>query len=179
MESIDTLRDLFASRGDAEYLGERVSVAAHMLQAGALAEAAGASEHLVAAALLHDLGHLVSPTSRESDARHEESGAEWLLELGFPLAVTQPVRLHVAAKRYLCAVEPTYLQALSPASRRSLALQGGPMSAWESEAFALQEYAGAAVAVRRWDEAAKDPSATTPAFEHFQTMLNRILRGSY
>lgn len=176
MDSVETVRSLFASRGGANYLGEAVSIATHMLQTCALARAAGAPEPLIAAALLHDVGHLVAPTSAQHDVRHEDSGAHWLAELGFPASVTDPVRLHVAAKRYLCAVEPTYLEALSPASLRSLELQGGPMSAQEASAFAELEYAAAAVAVRRWDDAAKDPTASTPAFDAFAPVLERLLR---
>jgi gamma-butyrobetaine dioxygenase len=176
MRTIHRLAELFATEGAAEYLGESVSIATHMLQAGALAEGAGAAWELVAAALLHDVGHLVAPTSEHTDARHEEWGAQWLTENGFSIAVTEPVRLHVAAKRYLCAVEPGYVEGLSPASLRSLALQGGVMTMDEVETFARLEYAAAAVAVRRWDEAAKDPARQTPAFEHFRPILQRVLR---
>jgi gamma-butyrobetaine dioxygenase len=167
---------LFEGRGGANYLGEAVTIATHMLQTGALAVAAGASEALIAAALLHDVGHLVAPTSSQHDARHEDSGAHWLAELGFPPSVTEPVRMHVAAKRYLCGVESTYLAALSTASVRSLELQGGPMTAKEAGAFAELEYAAAAVAVRRWDDAAKDPTASTPAFDDFAPILENLLR---
>jgi gamma-butyrobetaine dioxygenase len=176
MDPVQRLRELFASRGGAEYLGEAVSLASHMLQAGALAEAAGASEHMVAAAVLHDVGHLVAPTSQDRDAHHEVAGANWLAQLGFPAAVTEPVRLHVAAKRYLCAVEPAYAEVLSVASRRSLALQGGPMTPREAEAFAHLEHATGAVQVRRWDEAAKDPAAMPPAFDHFGQLLDDVVR---
>jgi len=176
MDSVETLRSLFASRGGAEYLGEAVSIATHMLQTGALAQQESAPPEQIAAALLHDVGHLLAPTSAQHDVRHEDSGAQWLAELGFASSVTEPVRLHVAAKRYLCGVETTYLAALSPASIRSLELQGGPMSAEECEAFARLEHASAAVAVRRWDDAAKDPTASTPAFEEFAPMLEKLLR---
>jgi len=176
MRAIDVLAELFTSRGAAEYLGEAVSIATHMLQAGALAEDAGAAPELMAAALLHDVGHLIAPTSEQADVRHEETGARWLLEQGFSESVTEPVRLHVAAKRYLCAIEPGYFEALSVASRRSLVLQGGVMTTDELAAFAELEHARAAVAVRRWDEAAKEPATETPAFEHFRPVLERVLR---
>jgi gamma-butyrobetaine dioxygenase len=165
------ITNLFMGPGTRAYLGEAVSVATHMLQAGRLAEVAGAKPSLIAAALLHDVGHLIAPTSEDADARHQETGADWLAALGFPPGVTEPVRLHVAAKRYLCAVEPRYMQGLSPASRRSLALQGGPMTAVEAEGFGQLVYAQDAVAVRRWDEAAKDPEAPTPDLEHFLDVL--------
>jgi gamma-butyrobetaine dioxygenase len=175
MRTTDRLADLFTTRGATEYLREAVSIATHMLQAGALAEAAGAAPELVAAALLHDVGHLMAPTSDDMDAQHEEMGARWLAACGFSKAVTEPVRLHVAAKRYLCALEPMYFEGLSPASRHSLLLQGGVMTEDEAQAFALLEYADAAVAVRRWDEAAKDPARATPAFEHFRPLLEELL----
>lgn len=178
MRTIDGLSELFATEGAAAYLGEAVSLATHMLQAGALAEAAGAAPDLLAAALLHDVGHLVAPTSEHTDARHAERGAQWLAHNGFWTAVIEPVRLHVAAKRYLCSVEPAYMEGLSPASRRSLALQGGVMTAEEVATFAAFEYAAAAIAVRRWDDAAKDPRVEAPAFEHFRPILERVLRQS-
>jgi gamma-butyrobetaine dioxygenase len=176
---IEQLAALFASQAGQAYFGEAVSVAVHMLQAGALAEAAGAPDALVAAALLHDVGHARGAPSDDddhaTDHRHEETGADWLARW-FPPAVTEPVRLHVAAKRYLCAAEPGYVQGLSPASVRSLALQGGPMRPDEARAFERSPYAQAAIAVRRWDEAAKDPHAPTPTFDHFRPLLDHLLR---
>jgi gamma-butyrobetaine dioxygenase len=170
----DAVEKLFAGPGAAAYLGEAVSVATHMLQAGLLAERSGAHDELIAAALLHDVGHLVAPTSSDVDAQHEVRGANWLTGW-FGEGVTEPVRLHVAAKRYLCHASAGYVENLSPASRHSLALQGGVMSATEAEAFAHLAYANDAIAVRRWDEAAKDPHTETPAFEHFLPVLHRVL----
>lgn len=158
MRSVKTVAELFASRGAMDYLGEAVSVATHMLQAGTLAQNAGVVDAVVAATLLHDVGHLVAERSDDADARHETTGAAWLTELGFPADVTEPVRLHVAAKRYLCAMEPAYFDGLSVASRRSLELQGGAMTMVEPEQFSRHKHAAAAVAVRRWDDLAKDPS---------------------
>jgi gamma-butyrobetaine dioxygenase len=176
---IEQVAALFASQAGQAYFGEAVSVAVHMLQAGALAEAAGAPEALVAAALLHDVGHARDEArdddDHQTDHRHEETGADWLAQW-FPPEVTEPVRLHVAAKRYLCATEPGYFAGLSPASVRSLALQGGPMAPDEARVFERSPYGQAALAVRRWDEAAKDPAAPTPAFDHFRPLLARLLR---
>jgi gamma-butyrobetaine dioxygenase len=174
MHAIDAVEALFAGPGSRAYLGEAVSVATHMLQAGWLAEHAGATDPLIAAALLHDVGHLVASTSTDADAHHETSGADWLQQW-FPTSVTEPVRLHVAAKRYLCAVEPGYLDSLSPASVRTLGLQGGPMTPQEVRDFKQLEAAEAALAVRRWDEAAKDPTAPAPGFERFRPLLARLL----
>jgi gamma-butyrobetaine dioxygenase len=134
---VDRLAELFASEGAGDYLGEPVTVAQHLLQAGALARSAGAPDALVAAALLHDAGHLrgADPLTDEAelsgrelmagtDNDHGERGAAWLARWFGP-AVTEPVRLHVAAKRYLCATEPGYFGLLSAESVRTLALQGG------------------------------------------------------
>ena len=135
MKIVDDIMDLFARRGAAAYHGEAVSQTEHALQAAELAEREGAADHLVVAALLHDVGHLLDGqdedlADRGLDGRHEEAGCAWLAA-HFGPEVTEPIRLHVAAKRYLCAVDPAYLAGLSPASRRSLSLQGGPMNAEE------------------------------------------------
>jgi gamma-butyrobetaine dioxygenase len=153
-----------------------------MLQAGALAETSGATSHLVAAALLHDVGHFGSVTRRQTegaqseriDHRHQDTGADWLAQW-FPEEVTEPVRLHVLAKRYLCSVEPGYVARLSPASINTLSLQGGPLTEAEARAFAGLPHARAAVAVRRWDEAAKDPALAPPPFAHFRDLLTGLL----
>jgi gamma-butyrobetaine dioxygenase len=166
---LEELTALFAGPGAAGYLGERVTIGVHMRQAGALAEAAGAAPALVAAALLHDVGHLTGG----DDARHGLAGASWLAAWFGP-AVTEPVRLHVAAKRYLCAAEPGYLGLLSAESVRTLAAQGGPMTAAEAAGFEAGRYFADAVAVRRWDEAAKDPAVTPPPFGHFEDVLRGL-----
>jgi gamma-butyrobetaine dioxygenase len=181
----DPLREiaaLFAGEGGREYLGEPVTVAQHSLQCAALARVAGAPDPLVAAALLHDVGHLVGPVSGQelmagTDNHHGDSGADWLARW-FPPAVTEPVRLHVDAKRFLCATEPGYLDRLSEASRYTLGVQGGVMSAAEAAAFEAAPYAADAVAVRRWDEAAKDPLARVPGFGHYRALLSRLLQRS-
>jgi gamma-butyrobetaine dioxygenase len=171
MTGIDAIAELFAGPGARDYLGEAVTIGEHMRQAGALAHAAGAEAPLVAAALLHDVGHLRS----ETDSRHGDAGARWLSQW-FGEAVTDPVRLHVAAKRYLCATEPGYFGQLSSESVRTLALQGGPMTPEQAAAFEARPYARAAVAVRRWDDEAKDPSVTPPGFASFAPLLTSLLR---
>jgi gamma-butyrobetaine dioxygenase len=178
-DPVDIVAAVFDGASARDYLGEPVTVAAHLLQTGALAVRAGASDALVAAALLHDVGHLVGAVSgRElmtgTDNHHGDSGADWLARW-FPPAVTEPVRLHVAAKRYLCAVEAGYFDRLSDASRYTLGLQGGTMSAAEVTEFAVHPHAGDAVAVRRWDDEAKDPDADVPGFDHYRPLLRRAL----
>ena len=181
IEPLSAIAELFAGPGARDYLGEAVTIGGHMRQAGALAEAAGAAAPLVAAALLHDVGHLRSDLRgglpRDStDARHGRAGAQWLSQW-FGAAVTEPVRLHVAAKRYLCATEPGYFALLSAESVRTLALQGGPMTAEQAAAFEALPYARDALAVRRWDDEAKDPAATPPEFDHFEALLRALLKG--
>jgi len=170
VSAVQALAGLFAGPGARDYLGEAVTIGEHMRQAGALAEAAGAAAPLVAAALLHDVGHLRS----ETDARHGTGGARWLSQW-FGEAVTEPVRLHVAAKRYLCATEPGYFGRLSPESVRTLALQGGPMTPGQAAAFEALPFARDAVAVRRWDDQAKDPAVTPPEFSHFAPLLQDLI----
>ncbi len=171
MTGAEAIAELFAGPGARDYLGEAVTIGVHMRQAGALAQAAGAPASLVVAALLHDAGHLRG----ETDARHGIGGARWLSQW-FGEEVTEPVRLHVAAKRYLCAAEPGYLGRLSPESVRTLARQGGPMTPAQRRAFEAMPYAQDALAVRRWDDQAKDPAVTPPAVACFGPLLAALVR---
>jgi gamma-butyrobetaine dioxygenase len=178
--AVEAIASLFASEGAAGYLGEPVSQAAHMLQAGALAERAGAAPELIAAALLHDVGHFTGVRTgrdlmRGTDDSHGEQGAVWLGQWFGP-QVTEPVRLHVAAKRYLCAVEPGYESRLSPASVYTLGVQGGPMRPEEIGLFEASPHAGAACRVRRFDDQAKNPAAAVPPLEHFARVLAALAR---
>ena len=173
MTAVETIGELFAGPGARDHMGEPVPIGEHMLQAGALAEAAGAEGALVAAALLHDIGHLLGETRTQD--RHGEAGANWLSQW-FGDAVTEPVRLHVAAKRYLCAVDAGYFGLLSAESVRTLSLQGGPMTAAEVAAFEALPFSRDAVAVRRWDDQAKDTAVTPPRFAHFAPLLEALVR---
>lgn len=173
---VDEIVRLFAERGHATY-GEGVTLTEHSLQTAAEAEADGAGEALVAAALLHDLGHLiVAPNAPHGDYDHDAVGAAYLSR-HFGPAVSEPVRLHVAAKRYLCAVEPDYAEALSAASTHSLARQGGPMDRDEAAAFEAEDHHAAAVALRRYDDAGKAPGRRVPGLEHYRPLLERLARG--
>ena len=179
-DAVEAIARLFATEGAAEYLGEPVTQAAHMLQAAALADQADARPSLVAAALLHDVGHLTGTMSGRdlmagTDNRHSEQGAAWLAQW-FGVDVTEPVRLHVDAKRYLCAVEPGYAAKLSPASVYTLGVQGGPMRPDEIAAFEASPFASDACQVRRWDDLAKDPNAAVPPFEYFLPILRALAR---
>jgi phosphonate degradation associated HDIG domain protein len=173
------LAGVFADRGAEEYLGEPVSMAEHMLQGALLAEREGASDELVAAALLHDVGHFTSSFGTYSpedteDRHHDDEGAR-LIEPFFPPVVVECVRLHVAAKRYLCATDPAYFGKLSSASVHTLSLQGGPMTADEVAAFRRNPFYTYAVRVRLWDENGKWPGVETPSFSHYSPLLQRVV----
>lgn len=179
-EILDLIADILERRGAESYLGEEVTMAEHMFQTAALAEAEGAPDALIAAALLHDIGHYTSEFGTYSpddtvDRHHDAAGAK-VLEGFFPPLVTESVRLHVAAKRYLCATDPGYYDKLSEPSRHSLALQGGPMSEAEIELFEELDYHREAVRVRQWDDGGKNPEARTLTFDHFRPVLLRIVR---
>ena len=173
------IADIFERRGAESYLGESVTMSQHMLQGAVLAEREGASDELVAAALLHDIGHYTSefgPYSPDDteDNHHDEAGAK-VLEHFFPPVITECVRLHVAAKRYLCATDKTYYGKLSEASRHTLALQGGAMDETEVAAFRRNPFYAEAVRVRIWDEGGKDPQMATPPFRHYVPVLQRVV----
>jgi gamma-butyrobetaine dioxygenase len=166
----------FAKRG-ADAYGENVSQLDHALQCAALAEAEGASGQLIAAALLHDYGHLFEGrgdvAEREGrDARHGVHGAR-ALRRWFGPDVVGPVVLHVAAKRYLCAAEPDYEAALSPASILSLGLQGGRFTPAQCRRFAQRGFAADAIRLRRWDDAGKVAGLETPGLDHYWPILRR------
>ncbi|MEK7424132.1 MAG: phosphonate degradation HD-domain oxygenase [Actinomycetota bacterium] len=178
----DEIAELFDTRGAAAYLGEPVSMNEHMLQTAHVAERAGAPAALVAAALLHDIGHFLHGFDDDAadhgiDTAHEHTGADWL-RTRFVDAVSEPVRLHVAAKRYLCATDPTYLAQLSVASVHSLGLQGGALSPAEVDEFARRPSAEDAVLLRRWDDCGKIAGGATPPLAHFEQVLLAVMRGA-
>jgi phosphonate degradation associated HDIG domain protein len=165
------LTELFEGRGRARYGLEAISQLAHALQTADLAERQGERPAMVLAALLHDVGHMIhamgeNPAADGRDDHHEALGAKWLAKRLVP-GVSEPVRLHVAAKRYLCATEPGYAARLAPDSILSLSLQGGPMTADEALAFRDIPFADDAVRLRKLDDAAKDPEAVTRPIAHF------------
>ncbi len=175
MTAYSFVADLLGGRRAARHYSEEVTLAEHMLQTASLAEAAGADAPTCLAALLHDVGHLVDAPEHGTTGNpfHAAVGAE-LLAAWFPPGVTEPVRLHVAAKRYLVAVDPAYADVLSPASAHTLALQGGPLTPDECRAFEGEPHRDAALAVRRWDEQAKVPGRRVPALDHYRTLVIEV-----
>lgn len=173
------LADIFERRGADEYLGERVTIVQHMLQGAYFAEQRGEDEQIIVAALLHDIGHFTSELGTFAmndtmDRRHEDAGAE-ILEPFFPSVITDCVKYHVAAKRYLCAVDPMYFGRLSEASVKSLELQGGPMERDEAEEFAKNPNIDAIVKVRKLDEEGKLVGLETPDFDYYRPMVQRAV----
>jgi phosphonate degradation associated HDIG domain protein len=173
--TLDRIAELFDGYGTAFYGAEAVTQTQHALQCASLAEQAGEEPELIAAALLHDLGHLLQAASRTQDMRHQEVAAAALAPLMGP-EVTEPIRLHVAAKRYLCAVDAAYYGTLSQASKDSLVLQGGPFDDAGAAGFIAQPHAEAAVRLRRYDDLAKDVEAVTPPLSHYLPMVEKLLK---
>jgi phosphonate degradation associated HDIG domain protein len=181
MKIVEDILRLFARRGASAYHGEAVSQAEHALQAAELAEQEGAPDAMVVAALLHDVGHLLDGQDedlavRGVDGHHEEAGSRWLAR-HFGPEVIEPIRLHVAAKRYLCAVDPAYLDGLSTASRLSLDVQGGPMEAEERAQFEGGPYYRDAIRLRHWDDTAKVPGLRVPGLEHYRDRIQAAVQG--
>ena len=179
--TIDFIFDLFAKQGASEYMGEAVTMSQHMEQSAACASADSAADSLVIAALLHDIGHFIGEHPVDAlengiDNDHEEVGAEYLAA-HFLASVSEPVRLHVVAKRYLCATDGAYQARLSDASVNSLMVQGGPMNAAEIEHFESNPYHRDAVRLRRYDDDGKVAGLTIkPVTAYRETLTSLMLR---
>jgi phosphonate degradation associated HDIG domain protein len=175
---LQRLVSIYSGRGAAAYFGEAVTTIEHSLQAAHFARASNASDALVIAALLHDIGHLIEPAPDDiaawrTDGRHEVSGSRWLATCFGP-EVCEPVRLHVPAKRYLCATDPSFIGRLSSASIQTLKLQGGPMSGAEIIEFEAEPFHQDALRLRRWDDQGKIAGLRTPGFLHFRGLIERL-----
>jgi len=176
---VDYLSHIFEHSGAQEYLGEPVTMAQHMLQAASLAQHQGCSDEVIAAALLHDIGHFTNDFGTFSmedthDLKHESYGSK-VLAPWFPEIVTQCVRYHVAAKRYLCATRSAYFSQLSAASVHSLQLQGGPMNTDEVASFELNPYLEDIIQVRLVDDVGKVADMKTYPFAHFKALLQTLV----
>ena len=179
MDACEFLFETLAIHGGTQYGLEKVSQLDHALQCAALAEQEGARASLIVAALFHDIGHLIDNVEQDAprrtfDDRHETKGAA-ILSRWFGVDVTGPVRLHVPAKRYLCAVEPDYHDGLSMASQRSLDLQGAAFDPLSAEKFVGQPYADEAIRLRRWDDHAKIPDLDVPRLDHYRHYVENLL----
>jgi phosphonate degradation associated HDIG domain protein len=176
--TLSDIEQLLTDAGSRQYGGEPVSQLDHALQTATLAQAAAAPDTLVAAALLHDLGHLLAPEASVDPACGHDDLHQYIvlpfLRPLFPPAVIEPIRLHVAAKRYLAAVAPDYHATLSTTSKLSLQLQGGLMNATEQAAFLQDPHAQSAIALRRYDDAAKCTALTTPPLSAFMPLLAQV-----
>ncbi|WP_162818109.1 HD domain-containing protein [Aquirhabdus parva] len=175
---LDLLFLLMQTRGIAHY-GEGVSQLDHMLQSAQLAKDRDYSEHLVAAALLHDIGHLLGDEPEDAatqgiDTKHEQRGSAWLAQV-FPESVYVPIALHVAVKRYLCTVDSNYHANLSHASRLSLSLQGGPMNSEQVKAFENSRWFKDAMALRSLDDHAKQTNARPSDLQSYRLLLKKII----
>jgi phosphonate degradation associated HDIG domain protein len=179
--SVDEILELYERRGARMYGSEAVSQSEHALQCAMHAADGGASAELIAASLLHDVGHLIAELphrlERETDDVHQYLPIPFLRG-GFADAVLEPIRLHVDAKRYLCRVEQGYWDTLSPASRHSLELQGGIFDTLAADRFLARPFAWDAIRLRRWDDAAKVAGRVTPSLRDFEPLLRSVARGS-
>jgi phosphonate degradation associated HDIG domain protein len=181
MSVADEVLAIYAAHGAGAYFGERVTITEHCLQAAWFAQVEHAPESLIVAALLHDIGHLLEAVPDDlaewtTDAHHEQVGARWLTGR-FGAEVSEPVRLHVPAKRYLCATDTSYFKQLSSASVHTLGLQGGPMTADEIAHFEREPHYRDAVRVRRWDDQGKVAGLVTPPLESYRSMIEAAARG--
>jgi phosphonate degradation associated HDIG domain protein len=177
MLTLEDIELLFSRHGNAQYSGEPVTQLEHALQTAHLAEQSDASDELVTACLLHDLGHLLNkqgetPTLRGIDDTHQYFALPFLRGL-FPSAVLDAIKLHVDAKRYLCRANEGYWAKLSDDSKRSLELQGGIFDAAQAAAFLGQPGARDAVMLRQWDDLAKQEDWRTPSLVHFMARAAR------
>jgi phosphonate degradation associated HDIG domain protein len=176
---IPFISNIFNRLGADSYLGEAVSMTEHMLQTAHNAEKAGESDATITAALLHDIGHYTGEFPENYidlglNNKHESMGAA-ILEKFFPTEVTEPVRWHVEAKRYLCAIEESYFSGLSEASVKTLELQGGPLDGKAVKTFASNPHLETIVRVRRYDDGGKVPGTKTPDLSHFLEIAQSIL----
>lgn len=178
----DDIQSLYEQYGTSLYGGEAVTQLAHALQAAQLAESEGASDALITAALLHDLGHILEARTQQRDHhfpvvdhRHQLAVVPYL-QPAFPDAVIEPVKMHVDAKRCLCAIDPDYFATLSPTSVHSLGLQGGTYSDTQADMFLQRPYARDALRLRRWDDLAKEPQRATPDLAHFMQYVRKVYR---
>ena len=175
-ELLDRLEALYEGPAGAEHYGEGVTQAQHMYQCAALAEQEGAGSELIAAALLHDVGHMLSEGDPDDWHRmHDKAGAVFLADY-FAAGVVEPVRLHVEAKRYNCALDSAYHERLSHASQVTLKLQGGPMNDVECRAFEAEPYFQQALTLRRWDEGGKELDLQTATFGRWRALLEGLVQ---
>jgi phosphonate degradation associated HDIG domain protein len=179
--TLSNVKELLTVQGENQYGGEAVSQLEHALQCAALAEQAGETAHTITAALLHDIGHLLAKTGRIQESASTESGDDLHQYVALPFlrglfssAVLDPIRLHVDAKRYLCATDQSYWSTLSTASKNSLIVQGGIYTPPQAAEFEAQPFSHEAVRLRRYDDLAKTPEVVTPGLPHFLKIMHSV-----
>lgn len=179
--TLSDVKELLTVQGENQYGGEAVSQLEHALQCAALAEQAGETAHTITAALLHDIGHLLARTGRIQESASTESGDDLHQYVALPFlrglfssAVLDPIRLHVDAKRYLCATDQSYWGTLSTASKNSLVMQGGVYTPPQAAEFEAQPFSHEAVRLRRYDDLAKTPEVVTPGLPHFLKIMHSV-----
>ena len=179
--TLSDISQLLIVEGENQYGGEAVSQLEHALQCAALAELAGETAHTITAALLHDIGHLLAKTGRIQASASTKSGDDLHQYVALPFlrglfssAVLEPIRLHVDAKRYLCATDQAYWATLSTASKHSLIMQGGVYTPPQAAEFEAQSFARVAVRLRRYDDLAKVPAVVTPTLPHFLKIMHSV-----
>ncbi len=194
---IEHIEYLFYRYGSRPFEGRSPTQLEHALQCAHLAEHAGADDALVTAALLLDLGLLLSLDANETnharaalasigaassgEGRGDEGRGDVrqaaralpLLRESFGNAVVEPILLQDDAGRYLAAVDAGYLGKLSPASQSRLQARGGPFDAGQCEAFATLAGASRALLLRRWGDASQVSGIMTPSLEHFLERARR------
>jgi 2-amino-1-hydroxyethylphosphonate dioxygenase (glycine-forming) len=161
----EVLRLLESAKGQ-RYMGESVTQLEHALQCAQLARDAKADRDTILAALLHDVGHICQPSTD-----HELAGAKYLRERGFSEALVALAEGHVAAKRYLTATNPSYYSQLSETSKKTLELQGGPMTPAEVAAFECDPLFKEKLRLRSWDEGAKIPGLLVTSLEFYRPAI--------
>lgn len=172
---LSTIAELYKDQGNLTY-GEDITQIEHAVQCAELAVRAGESDELISAALLHDIGHLMAATDIAfGNYKHDSIGADYLSPY-FSKAVTEPIRQHAQAKRYLCSVEEGYLASLSAASLDSLKNQGGLMTEEEQLAFAATPYFVESIRLRRWDDEGKNLELSKLSIEHYSHHLAAAIK---
>lgn len=176
---VQEIFSLYEKHGAGEYAGEKVTQLQHMVQAGELAKQAGYDDEVILAAFLHDIGHILETEHEQMDGfgtvDHEKVGADFLRERGFSERLARLVENHVSAKRYLTFKDDSYYKSLSDASKKTLEYQGGRMNAAEAKEFEEDELFHEFIAMRKWDEQAKEEDLKLEPIDYYKNLMIQYL----